>query len=612
MKSEAAYATKQNIEDLPPNVLVDFLKIWAGLKPGSLRVQGKKLTVTVQDTRHAEILRACKSVIFLDATANLPYLEKIIGESVASKERSADRILQIEEERPPLVNLTVVNVNLKGMGSNQVSETCNARENSVDAAIRQHHQGQKIKKLAYKKVGADGHWFHHNRGSNAYKGVDVLIASNLPRPNWGACADQYRALFGSLVGFEKYYQNLIESEIIQAAGRQRAHLFPDRKFTFYQICTNQDLSYLNTLGCEVVNLEAFEISPLAGDPQQITWWKLMQAFGQLKEQGGKITQEAIAGLIGKSQEYISKIAKALGGWAALKKLLLALLEANTSSNNFSNLNDEAQALASSFLPKLVQQSPDEAPQSFADFVTVYGLQTLVTGVKALAPQMQARLLGTLLQPTQPPEPPEKLLLPVYEPYRVSNNFESAQLTAVPPSTEAKRGNSLQVPNNDAVITPTEDKRENSVEVPANEDVVTTPLEILVESLEGCQTPEDFRLAILGLDPQFVEDAIVCQDSQPKRSLLRRWYEEIGTLFQAEKPLDWNQNFEPTGESETLEDISSSAETDKKNETGIDPSGESDGGSQKINPLRMWVGDLLVIIPTTPTSGIIPEWGSFQL
>jgi hypothetical protein len=120
------------------------------------------------------------------------------------------------------------------------------------------------------------------------------------------------------------------------------------------------------------------------------------------------------------------------------------------------------------------------------------------------------------------------------------------------------------------------------------------------------------LAILGLDPQFVEDAIVCQDSQPKRSLLRRWYEEIGTLFQAEKPLDWNQNFEPTGESETLEDISSSAETDKKNETGIDPSGESDGGSQKINPLRMWVGDLLVIIPTTPTSGIIPEWGSFQL
>jgi len=74
---------------------------------------------------------------------------------------------------------------------------------------------------------------------------------------------------------------------------------------------------------------------------------------------------------------------------------------------------------------------------------------------------------------------------------------------------------------------TEDKRGNSLQVPANEDVVPTPLEILVESLEKCQTSEEFRLAILGLNPQFVEDAIVCQDSSQKRSLLRRWFEAIG-------------------------------------------------------------------------------------
>ena len=76
-KAQAAHQTKENIESLPPNILVDALEVWAGTKPGSLRVQGKQLQVTVPFSRHAAILEACNFVVLLDATPNIQYLEKI-------------------------------------------------------------------------------------------------------------------------------------------------------------------------------------------------------------------------------------------------------------------------------------------------------------------------------------------------------------------------------------------------------------------------------------------------------------------------------------------------------------------------------------------------------
>lgn len=423
MKSQAAHQTKQNIENLPPNVLVDVLEILAGLKPGSFRVQGKQLHVTVQDTRHADILRTCKFVVLLDATPNTQYLEKILG----------DRILEIEEERPPLTNLTVVNVNMKGMGSRKVSDTCKARQVAfLDWFKQQHPEG---KALTYKGDysylllaghSLDGHWHHDNRGSNAFKGVEALAAFGTPRTNLGAAQDKYRALFGSLEGFEDYYQDLVEAEIIQLVGRQRAHMYPDKQFTLYLISTNQDLSYLEALGCKLINKEAFELTPLAGTPKQITVGKLMQAFGQLQDQGEKITQEAIAALIGKSQEFISKFAKNLGGWPALKKLLLSLLNTYRTSNNFGELNEEARFLAESYLP-LMLDTPEEAPESLSDIVSAYGLPTVLKGVKALAPQLQARMLSCLLQhlaPSTPQETPSEILLPsLYSLNRDGYNFE---------------------------------------------------------------------------------------------------------------------------------------------------------------------------------------------
>ena len=54
---------------------------------------------------------------------------------------------------------------------------------------------------------------------------------------------------------------------------------------------------------------------------------LLEAFKQCIDTGIKCTQEAVAKISKLSQPYISKIASKFGGFNALKKILLVLIEA---------------------------------------------------------------------------------------------------------------------------------------------------------------------------------------------------------------------------------------------------------------------------------------------
>ncbi len=403
-KAQAAYQTRENIEALPPNILVDALKIWAGLKPGSLRVHAKQLHATTPFSRHASILEACSFVVLLDATPNTQYLEKILGNS----------ILEIEEERPPLSNLTVINVGMKGMGSNQISDACKSRQLALLEWIQGQHQ--EVKVLANKAdshLSLDGWWFNDNRGSNAFKGVEAIAAFNVPRPNLGVIQDEYRTLFGSLEGFEHYYQKLIQSEVIQLVGRSRAHLYPDKQFTLYLTSTNQDLSFLTDLGCRIVDKEAFELTPLAGTAEQITRWKVLQAVRKLQDQGEKLTQEAIATLTGKSQALISKVAKNFGGWARLKKLLLALLGFYRGSNNFTELTEQEQdfingylspvidttveAIATAETPEDVQSEMDGLTAAFTHCAEYLGWRKFLHALGSIPASSQANFLSIIMQ-----------------------------------------------------------------------------------------------------------------------------------------------------------------------------------------------------------------------
>ncbi|MEW6497850.1 MAG: hypothetical protein AB1589_35920, partial [Cyanobacteriota bacterium] len=209
------------------------------------------------------------------------------------------------------------------------------------------------------------------------------------------------------------YQGLVEAEIIQTGGRQRVHLYPEREFTLYIASSNQDLSYLTDLGCKVINKEAFELTPLAGTPDQITRWKILQAVGQLQDQGQKITQDAIAALIGKSQELISKIAKEFGGWSRLKKILLVLLGLYRGSNNFSELNENEKSLIEDYLSPVVDvclaaletaQTPEELEDciealntTIVQCIADLGFPKFLEGVRGMSVCSQSNLLSVILR-----------------------------------------------------------------------------------------------------------------------------------------------------------------------------------------------------------------------
>jgi len=395
-KSEAAKVTKQNIENLPVNALADILEVWAGLKRGSLRFAQGQLHCTVQDTRHADILSSCRTVTLLDATGDKRILAQKLGVSPHS-------IIQIEQERPPLDNLRVIRAGMEGMGSSNISEACKRRQTAFLNWTQQHHSDKTIKVIANKAdqhlPQKDGWWFHDNLSTNAYEGASVLVAFNTPRTNLGVAQDEYRALFGTLNGFEQYYQNLINEQITQLIGRQRCHRYPDEQFVVYLVGNpNQDLGFLTSqYGLTVEAVEAFQLCPECGTEIQITRWRILEAVRQLQQQKQKITQQAIATLAKITQGRLSQIAAELGGWIALKKILAALLGLYRGTNNFSDLTDEEKWLAKSYLPIVLGEPPEEAMKEVGQIIQAYGIPAFLRIFMAATPQTQVRLLVLVMQ-----------------------------------------------------------------------------------------------------------------------------------------------------------------------------------------------------------------------
>lgn len=114
MRREATQSTYENLEALPANLLIHILVIWAG-EPGALRVDQERISATITDERHGNILRSFGFVILLDVTPNKRLLAERIGVDPNS-------IIEIEQELPALTNLEVVNVQMEGMGSGDWSK----------------------------------------------------------------------------------------------------------------------------------------------------------------------------------------------------------------------------------------------------------------------------------------------------------------------------------------------------------------------------------------------------------------------------------------------------------------------------------------------------------
>ncbi len=163
-------------------------------------------------------------------------------------------------------------------------------------------------KKYWSALDLDGNWFNDNRGSNRFKAKQALMAVGTPYVNVGEVEDEYLTLYGTLEGFEDYYQSLIESEVIQLVGRPRAHLYPDQDFVIYMVGTDQNLDYLRQYGINVVNRHAFEITPEAGSKGQMSKYKFLGAIAQIINQFGskQINRKTIGAQTGLSENYIKK------------------------------------------------------------------------------------------------------------------------------------------------------------------------------------------------------------------------------------------------------------------------------------------------------------------
>ena len=376
------------------NWLVPFLKVWNGER-GAFRCEWQNLIIFTKSDRHTSVARSAKFNIFLDATIDRDRLALLLG-------IDPSEIYVIEQQTPNHGNLKILQVTGMGKLGKDRSDSLKHRVAALKKALEERYPGIVFGDWKGHAEAGDGRWFVNLRGSNEFQNAPALAVFGIPYENLGHIQALYQTLTGECApldrenphsGLQRFIETHVRAELAQAVGRLRSHLRPNERLTFIFV-GDYDLSFL---GCEVEEVAAFQICPEAGTDVQITRWKILEAVRILKSQRGKLTQDAIATLIGKSQELISQIAKQFGGWKQLKKLLLALLDPlNSGINNFSDLTDEERWLAQTYLPMCLDDPPGDALEQIGQVQQVYGQKQFLRLLSA-NPPTQAGLLALLLQ-----------------------------------------------------------------------------------------------------------------------------------------------------------------------------------------------------------------------
>lgn len=367
----------EQVSKISLNWLPDFLEVLHGNVAGNLRIGYSTLTITVPDRRLAEIAKAAKGNIFLDATANPKDLALVLG-------CEPSEILTVRQEIPDTSNLEIIQIATMGrLGTgSERSEFCKLRVDAIINQIRVDTSGD-VAVIDFKRHTADGdgkrHWWVDSRGSNDLIGCKALALVGVPCPNLGELQAEFSVLherspqegtkkvkypvqvngqpskdlepfFEMEVSindeFNEFCRRRVLADINQAIGRLRAHLRADEFLKVYFIADYP-------LDIPVTLRRAADVTPEAATKVEKIEMAIKGAVKQLRDAGQKITQDAIALLAGVSQGYISRF----------RKLLQTLLEDSYSkSNNFSDPPPdvgEVEWMGQEYLPILAESPPNE-------------------------------------------------------------------------------------------------------------------------------------------------------------------------------------------------------------------------------------------------------------
>jgi len=395
-KRQANQEFFSNFDRIALNWLIPFLEVWGGSR-GALRCAWQKLIITIEDNRHLELARSVAFNIFLDATMSREELAMLL-------KVDPEEIYVIEQDLPKQDNLRIIQITGLGNLGKERSFSMQQRVAAIKAQLKKQDKDAVIGEWKKYASDGDGQWFKNLRGSNEFQDASTLAVFGVPHPNVGHLQALYQTLTGEYAPLDKSHEGLqnfiegkIQAEIEQAMGRLRAHNRQREQLTFVFV-GDYDLSFL---GLPVEQIDAFEFCPEAGTAAQQTRYHVLQAFKQLTEDGAKITQSSLAGAIGKSQALIAKLAREMGGWRRLKKILLVLYNSlYRESNNFAEglvgLTEDEQFLVREYLPCLTySQSPDETVGELLSLLKGMGAASMTRILTSASPECKAHILAAV-------------------------------------------------------------------------------------------------------------------------------------------------------------------------------------------------------------------------
>lgn len=370
--------SEQVSKNVSLNWLPDFLDVLLGNSAGNLRISyDGTLTITLPNKRLTEIARSAAGNIFLDATATAVDLALVLG-------CEPSEILTVRQEMPDANNLEIIQVATMGrlgVGSNR-SEFCQSRVDAIINQITADTSGE-VAIFDFKRHTSDGdgkrRWWTDSRGMNDFIGCDALVLVGVPCRNLAALEAEFSVLYGrspqdgtgqvkfpiQVKGqpspdlqpyfemevsadneFREFFHRRILADIHQAIGRLRSHRRSGQQLRVYFIGDYP-------LDIPVTLRRAADITPEAATKPERVEMAIKGAVQQLKDAGQKVTQSAIAQIVGVSQGYISRF----------KKLLLLLLKDSSSKSNNSDSPPpdvgELQWIGREYLPILAESHKSE-------------------------------------------------------------------------------------------------------------------------------------------------------------------------------------------------------------------------------------------------------------
>jgi hypothetical protein len=323
MKEEQKTIIKENLNKLDNNWFTHFLNVLFGYEAGSYRItKNNEFEVIIKDFHHVEIAKNANKLLLLEATATTKQLKALY--------EIKKPIITFKTELPPLDNLKVINIDMKGMKSNNWSDNLIERLGCLKSELATIHNDN-IAILSPKKhiksLATNYYFGRDDRGSNELMKYSAIAHFGTPMPNLGDVRLIYDLYFTEVSDypFEDYYLDQVREAQLQALGRSRVQHSPDRNFTHYFIGTDQDFSWLDEYAVAVDNINVLDICPEAGTRGDKTKKMILDTAKAILENGQKLTQITIAKMGSMSQQLVSKVFKqGEMPWQQFKNLLLNL------------------------------------------------------------------------------------------------------------------------------------------------------------------------------------------------------------------------------------------------------------------------------------------------